>query len=284
MYSAYASDVLNLTDNLLLMLSLRVSQYVNSGGYSQATGLTTNNYHQTQYSPKLGLVYQVLKDKISLFANYNNGFINVAPAATGPDGSIKSLKPQQAFQTEGGVKFNLFDGKLSSTLSYYNIKVTNATYADPTNAAYTVQDGTQRSRGFEADIIANPVRGLNIIAGYGYNENKYLQSSAGLVGKSAIDAPRNIGNLWISYKFMEGYLKDFGLGAGGNAVSDSWFNATNTFILNGYTLVNAGVFYAPAKYTLNVKLNNINNAEYWNGGTSLPQMPRNIAVSLAYKF
>ncbi len=284
MYSAYASDVLNLTDNLLLMLSLRVSQYVNSGGYSQATGLVAGKYHQTQYSPKLGLVYQLLKDKVSLFANYNNGFINVAPAATAPNGTITTLKPQQAYQTEGGVKFDLFDGKFSSTLSYYNIKVTNATYADPDNAAFTVQDGTQRSRGFEADIIANPLRGLNIIAGYGYNENKYIRSSAGLIGKYVTLAPRNTGNLWISYKVTTGVMKDFGVGAGGNVVSDSWFNATNTFILNGYTLVNAGIFYASSKYMLNVKLNNIGNAKYWNGGTSLPQMPRNIAVSVAYKF
>ena len=284
MYSAYASDVLNVTDNLLVMLSLRVSRYIGGGSYNQATGLTTGKYNQTQYSPKLGIVYQLLKDKISLFANYNNGFINVAPAATGPSGAITALKPQQAFQTEGGVKFDLFDGKLSSTLSYYNIKVTNATYPDPSNAAFTIQDGTQRSRGFEADFIANPLPGLNLIAGYGYNENTYTQSSAAMTGKSAVYAPKNIANLWLSYKATAGALKDFGIGAGGNYVSDSWFNTTNTFIVNGYTLLNAAVFYAQPKYTLNVKLNNITSAEYWNAGTSLPQMPRNIAVGISYKF
>lgn len=282
-YSAYVSDVLNITDNLNIMASLRITRAINNGVYSQATGLTTGNYNQTQLSPKLGIVYQVLKDKISLFTNYNNGFINVAPAPTGPNGDITVLEPQQANQAEGGVKFNLFNGKLSSTLSYYDIKVTNATYADPANAAYTLQNGTQRSKGFEADIIANPIAGLNIVAGYGFNENIYTKNSAALQGKYSTFAPKNIANLWISYKIMKGKLSGLGLGAGGNYVSDSWFNTTNTFIFNGYTVANASIFYSTEKLTLNLKLNNITNEEYYIVGTGTPQMLRNIAAGITYK-
>jgi iron complex outermembrane receptor protein len=283
-YSIYVSDVLNITDNLNVMASLRVTRAINNGTYSQATGLTTGNYNQTQLSPKLGIVYQVLKDKISLFTNYNNGFINVAPAPTGPNGDITVLKPQQANQAEGGVKFNLFNGKLSSTLSYYDIQVTNATYADPTNSAYTMQNGTQRSKGFEADIIANPIPELNIVAGYGFNENIYTKNTAALQGKYSTFAPKNIANLWISYKIMKGKLNGLGLGAGGNYVSDSWFNTTNTFIFNGYTVANASLFYTTQKYILNVKLNNITDEEYYIVGTGTPQMLRNIAVGFTYKF
>jgi iron complex outermembrane receptor protein len=283
-YSVYVSDVLNVTDNLLVMASLRVTRAINSGIYSQATGLTTGNYNQTQLSPKLGIVYQVLKDKISLFTNYNNGFINVAPAPTGPGGAITVLEPQQANQAEGGIKFNLFNGKLSSTLSYYDIQVTNATYADPTNAAYTVQNGTQRSKGFEADIIANPIAGLNIVTGYGFNENIYTKNTVALQGKYSTFAPKNIANLWISYKIMKGKLNGLGAGAGGNYVSDSWYNTTNTFIFNGYTVANASIFYSTEKHILNLKLNNITNEQYYIVGTGTPQMLRNIAVGYTFKF
>lgn len=282
-YSAYVSDVLNVTDNLLVMASLRLTRAINNGVYSQNTGLITGNYNQTQFSPKLGIVYQVLKDKISLFTNYNNGFVNVAPAPTAPNGDITVLKPQQANQTEGGVKFDLFNGKLSSTFSYYDIRVTNATYPDPANAAYTVQNGTQRSKGFEADVIANPIAGLNIVAGYGFNENIYTKNSTALQGKFATFAPKNIANLWISYKIMKGKLSGLGLGAGGNYVSDSWYNTSNTFIFNGYTVANASVFYSTEKLILNLKLNNITNEQYYIVGTGTPQMLRNIAVGFTYK-
>ncbi|PXY46531.1 TonB-dependent receptor [Flavobacterium hydrophilum] len=283
-YSAYVSDVLNITNNLNVMASLRITRAINSGVYSQNTGLTTGNYNQTQFSPKLGIVYEVLKDKISLFTNYNNGFINVAPAPTGPSGNITVLKPQQANQLEGGLKLNLFNGKLSSTLSYYDIQVTNATYADPANAAYTIQNGTQRSKGFEADIIANPIAGLNIVAGYGFNENIYTKNSTALQGKFSTFAPKNIANLWISYKIMNGKLSGLGLGAGGNYVSDSWYNTTNTFIFNGYTVANASIFYSAQKYILNLKLNNITNEQYYIVGTGTPQMLKNITVGFTYKF
>ena len=213
----------------------------------------------------------------------NNGFNNVAPAASAPNGEIKVFKPQQANQYEGGIKMDLFDGKLSGTLSYYNIKISNATYTDPSNAAYTIQDGTQRSKGFEADLTASPLKGLNIVASYGYNENKYIQSSTSLKGKYVTYAPKNIGNLWISYRMSGHTLKGFGLGAGGNAISDSWFNATNTFVLPGYTLWNAAIFYDQPKYNLSFKVNNISNEQYWNiSGTA--QMPRNIALSVSFKF
>ncbi len=47
-----------------------------------------------------------------------------------------------------------------------------------------MQDGTQHSRGWEAELIANPVAGLNIVAGYAYNKNTYKKAAANLVGKS----------------------------------------------------------------------------------------------------
>ena len=152
-YSAYASDVLNITDRLLAMASLRVDRYSNLGSYYPATDSTGGDFKQTALSPKFGVVYQIVKDKISIFGNYMNGFSNVS----GSDFFGNTFKPNQANQIEGGVKLDY--RFITATFSYYDISVTNVTRDDPEHANFSIQDGTQLSKGFEAELIANPVSG-----------------------------------------------------------------------------------------------------------------------------
>ena len=59
-YSAYASDVINITNRLDVMASLRFDRFDD----------VQNNYMQSAWSPKLGIVYQVIKNQVSLFGNY----------------------------------------------------------------------------------------------------------------------------------------------------------------------------------------------------------------------
>lgn len=278
-YSAYISDVFNITPTLMAMLSLRADRYSTKGQYAIATGKYTGQFQQNSLSPKFGLVYQVVKDKVSIFGNYLNGFVNLAPA-TQPDNTVLVLDPQFGNQWEGGVKVDVLDGKLNGSLSYYNISVSNSTRTEVREGKnFTVQDGTQKSKGFEAEVIANPIPGLNIIAGYAFNENKYTKASPALEGKFVTASPQNVANIWVSYNTKKG----LGFGLGGNYVSDSWFESTNVFVLPAYTLLNATVFYDQPKYRLSLKGNNLLNEQYWNpGGTAQKQL--NFLASIAFKF
>ncbi|MCK7554749.1 TonB-dependent receptor [Chitinophaga sedimenti] len=282
-YGAYISDVFNITPGLMAMVSLRADRYTTKGTYNIVTGRFTGAYQQNALSPKLGLVYQVVKDKVSVFANYMNGFANLAPA-TQPDGTILELRPQYANQWEGGVKIDVFANKLNATLNVYSIDVSNSTRTEArTGGNFTVQDGTQLSQGFEFEVIANPISGLNIMSGYAFNENTYKKASAALEGKSVIASPKHVGNIWMSYFLTHGKAKGLGLGVGGNYISESWFEATNVFVLPGYTLLSAALYYDQPKYRISVKGNNLSDEKYWNpGGT--PQKPMNVLASVALKF
>ncbi|SJZ45780.1 TonB-dependent receptor [Sediminibacterium ginsengisoli] len=281
--SIYASDVVNLTDELMAMLSLRVDHFSTRGTYSPLTGLYTGGYEQTSVSPKFGLVYQVIKNKLSLFGNYMNGFVNLAPA-TQPDGSVLVLKPQYGNQWEGGVKFDLFNTQLNGSVSFYNIDVTNSTRTEVIGGLnFTIQDGTQRSRGIEAEVIASPFKGLSIVAGYGYNENTYINAAASLKGKNVIFSPTNIANLWTSYTIPEGSWKGLGLGAGVNYTGASWFDAANLFKVPAYTLLSATAFYDAPKFRVALKGNNLSDQRYWNNNGS-PQKPVNFIASVSLKF
>lgn len=281
--SVYVSDLINLTDELMAMLSVRVDRFSTKGTYNVLTGIYAGAYEQTSVSPKLGLVYQLVKNRLSLFGNYMNGFVNLAPV-TQPDNTILVLKPQYGNQWEGGVKFDLLNTRLNGSVSYYNIDVTNSTRTELVNGQnFTFQDGTQRSRGLEVEVIASPFNGMSIVAGYGYNENRYENAVPALKGKNVIYSPNHIGNIWASYTLQKGKTAGLGIGAGVNYISRSWFDAANLFEMPAYTLVSATVFYDKQKFRFSLKGNNLTGQRYWNNNGS-PQEPANFLGSVAFKF
>lgn len=284
-YSAFFADVLNVTDNLLALVSLRVDRFANYGILNNSTNVTSKGYKQTAYSPKFGLVYQLIPEKISLFGNYQNGFTN----KTGVDYNGDAFKPEHANQYEGGVKFDLLDGKISGNVSYYDIKVADIVRAYDANPALSIQNGTQKSKGIEAEIIANPIAGLNIITGYGYNDSRYINTSDNLNGLRPVSAgPEQTVNAWVSYRINRGTMEGFGAGFGGNYATANYAintKALGQFILPAYKIYNAAVFYDQKRYRVGLKVNNLGNTKYWVGNTTMnPQMLREIIANVTFKF
>lgn len=292
-YGAYFSNVLNVTPGLMAMVSLR-ADYFDSRGERNTVD---DDYDQFALSPKLGLVYQPWRDKLSLFVNYLNAFINVDPQSVyDADGNfleVKSFKPEQANQWEYGVKANLFRDKLFGTVSVYDIKVSDRVYPDPTNPNNSVQGGKVGSKGFEIDLNANPVQGLALLAGYSYNETKVIAGNGedfySEPGRSpGGQGPQHLANFWATYRFPEGKLRNYGIGLGGNHASrykviDN--STTGVFYLPAYTLVNASLFYNGERIRITANLNNLTNEQYYVGYWSVnPQKRRNFAASVAYKF
>lgn len=282
-YSAYFSNVINFTPALSAMVSLRADRFMNA---------KNDGYNQTAFSPKFGLVYQPILDKVSIFANYMNGFSNVAPVESinGSISTLHSFGPEQANQIEFGTKLNIFNDKLYATLNYYDIKVTDQVYSIRPNATDVTfyQNGGQHNKGFEAEFIANPINGLNIILGYSYNDATLTEGDPDFVGFRPESAGAyNLANLWASYKFTDGILRGFGVGFGGNYVGDNKImnRATaGTFTISEYTVINGSLFYNANKFNITLKLNNITNEETYDGWSTIhPRDPRTFAASFTYR-
>lgn len=294
-YSAFVSDVLNLTDRLSVLAALRVDDFHNEGG---VVGLPVAGYNQTAFSPKFGLVYQPVNEKMSLFANYQNSFNNQgiynAYDVTATDSLTQRFaKLEQASQFEFGVKLNAFDGRLSTTISYYNIQVRNLLRTDPNPLAAArfaqTQDGTQLSRGIELDVVANPFSGFNVVAGFSYNDSKLTNAAADVNGRRPTTASSPVlANLWLSYRLNTNRLRGLGIGFGGNYASDNKIQnsiSLGEFTLPAYTVLNASAFYDRRKFRLAAKVDNLTNQHYWIGYTTMnPQKLRSFVGSLTYKF
>lgn len=285
-YSAYVSDVLNLTENLNIMASVRVDHFVNGGTYNISADSTSGKFNQTAFSPKFGAVYQIIPKQLSLFGNYMNGFSNNAPSKQ-PDGSFTSFKPSQANQWEGGVKLDLFDGKLNSTISYYHIKVSDVIHNsfDTTKPGFQVQDGGQLSKGFEAEVIANPFTGFNLIAGYAYNDIYSINTDQDADGLHQWTGPSQTANLWLSYHFFGTTLKGLELGVGGNYNGKAYIQQSRSageFYLPSYKVLNAVVSYDRPAYRVSFKMDNLTNEVYWGSYVS-QMMPRRFSATVAFK-
>ncbi len=287
-YSAFVSDVLNLTEQLSVLAALRVDHFDNKGGiyYSPVQA-----YTQTLVSPKFGVVYQAVPDQVALFANYQNSFNNLGYFLDTRENS-QLARPERANQWEAGVKLDAAGGRLSATFSYYDIRVKDRLRTVGYNSLFQTissQDGNQWSRGAEVNLVANPVRGLNIVGGFAYNYSVLVTEDQNVNGRRPNDASSPyLANAWVSYRQPEGPLRGLGLGFGGNYASDNKIVnsvAMGVFTLPSYTVLNASIFYDQPKYRLSAKVDNLTDKQYWVGYTTMnPQKLRSIVGSVAYKF
>ncbi|RAW00665.1 TonB-dependent receptor [Pseudochryseolinea flava] len=294
-FGAYVSDVVNITDQLIVLASLRADYF-----YTQGDKVTEGDaYDEFVLSPKIGVVYQIVPEKFSVFANYQTAFHNngVSFVTDDPDGKVgyyyKPFKADHANQWEAGVKANLLRDRLFATASYYNINVFDRLYTDPVRPYNSIQGGEVESKGFEIEVTANLFQGFSLITGYSHNEtlnvagaSEDFYSQPGTVPGG--QGPQDQFNFWATYRLNFGKLKNLGFGVGGNYASEYRVAdgvLTGVFDLPSYKVFNASIFYHPEKFRIGFNLNNVFDEEYYIGYWSVnPQKPRNFVVSFAYKF
>lgn len=289
-YSGYISNVITPVAGLNILTSLRYESVDFKGG--QTGQNQTQAYTQGAWSPKLGIVYQIIQDKVSVFGNYQNSFTSNGYYISDANSNVTLSDPERANQFEGGFKASLIKGRVSTTLSYYNIKVKNTLL----NVGYTAQGraiqrqaGSLTSQGVELEANAYLIKGFSVIAGVSYNDMKYTEADDTVIGRR----PATASSPWLvnfnaSYQFLDGNLKGLGFGVGGNYASDNKIvNSTTmgTFILPKYLVMNANVFYDTPKFRIGVKVDNFTNEYYWNGYTTANAQPlANVVGSFTYKF
>lgn len=308
-YAAYISNVLNVTDNLILNIGLRLDHFNQEGDLKEPL----DNYKKTMLSPNAGIVYQVIPENLSIFANYQTGFINNDPSidrvlVTNGDGTqeykdvVNTLAPTKAKQFEIGFKSAFLNNKISGGLSYYHITVNDFIGSDPTALIFPVALSYNEmiSSGIEAEINVNPFRGLNLRASYAYNDAKITDSYSSVTKQNypqienyrSVEAgPRNLYNLWADYKFeafASEFVNNLGFGFGFNGASEHLTmndGVAGTFRLPAYTIFNAAAYYDADIFRIGVKVNNLTDKQYFTGWSTInAQTPRAFLGTLQYKF
>ncbi len=276
-YSLYVNDAVTFIDRLDIILGLRYDYMDYNGTKNLVTGnYNSDPFNQGTWSPQAGISYQVIKDQLSVYGNYMQGFNYITSNVTG-----QSFDPEFANQYEAGIKTNLFNNLFSSTVSFYDIKVLNKVRRNPTDPLLSIQDGTQISRGVDVDIRTNPLEGLNLIIGYAFNKSKFEEADSLLIGKRPLGVPEHMAVLWASYSIQDGILRGSGLAGGIIYSSDFYFDDLNTLTIPSYKVIKGSLFYNADLLKMNLTINNLTDERYWDYNGS-PQIPERILFTVMF--
>lgn len=284
-YSGYISNLFTPIPKLHIMAGLRYENNDYLGGSVGPDINPTPNsaYNQSAFSPKAGIVYEIIAEKFSVFGNYQNSFRSNGYYTYNTAGDLALSDPERGNQFEGGFKASLFKNRLNATVSYYNIKVKDQLLYTgefaPGFISVQQQIASTLSKGFELEVNAYLVKGFSLVGGLAYNDT---------VDEFTNSRPTTAGSSWnanfnLAYQFVDGKVKGLGFGFGGNYASDN--NVTGDFILPEYFVLNANAFYDAKKFRIGVRVDNFTNEHYWTGySTANPQKLANFLGTIVYKF
>lgn len=326
----YIQDLISLTSKFKVLAGVRWSNQQSfrstAFNYDRQEERKTGNAYKSDraFSPKVALIYQPIQTT-SVYASYTNNFT----VNTGTDIYFNNLKPSIIDQYEAGVKNEFLDGRLSANLSVYRIK--NSNFAQTalfdqqgnsnTNTNIKTLNGETTSDGLEVDLNGSLSKNFYFIAGYGYNNMRYTNTTGRLgsqvEGERLINNPKHTANGAIFYTFDRTKFKGLKLGlsgfytgkrTGGNnnvvGVLPGELNTTRVAVtpanprgitnsynalipIKGFTTVDVSAGYTYRQVSILAKVANIFNEFNYvvHDRYSLnPIPPRMFVTTVAYKF
>lgn len=306
----YVQDLVKISPQLNVLAGLRWS-YVETTGIDSTnllTGAKTKGRTRfdNAFSPRLGLVYKPFTST-SFFVSYSNSFT----VNSGQDVNGNAVAPSLIDQYEAGVKNEFWNGRLSANVTVYRIQNNNLAQTAPylldgtpnNNSNIKMLGGQTKSDGVEVDLAGQPLRDLQITAGYSYNFMRYTKTDTTIgsfkTGERLVSNPAHTANLSAFYTFNEGRLKGLKAGitvayvgerfAGWNtdvvSVNPVTYR-TRIFTVGGFTTVDASLGYSLKKLSLLAKVSNLTNElnYYVHENYSVnPIAPTQFLATVAYK-
>jgi len=282
----YAIDQIALHDRFQVLAGVRLD-YIN---FEDSLNMVSRT--DTEASPMLGAVFLATEDS-SIYANYSRSFAPPAPRV-----QTGEVKPEEGEQIEVGFKQEFLDRRARATFAAYQLERANIGIPDANGI--TQQVGSQRSRGFETELIAEATQGLRFSGSYAFNDavltefselviiglDPFFQPIWGTVdrsGNSPAFAPRHIFNAWVS----QDIARTFVVGGGARYVSSQFIAEDNDFTIDGVLTVDAMASYTFRDLMLELNIKNLTNREYNRRGfgdsSITPADPITVYLGVSYR-
>ncbi len=311
--SVYAGSTLGLFDDRLLLLAGWRRTLTHSEIHNHLSQ-QTDRIEARKVTPQFGLHYK-LSPQVAAFASYAESFVPGSRVLQRLDGSFAPAASSEGQGTDYGVKLNLLDGRVSGTLSAFDLRnrriVNDLAMTNSAGAVviYNLQNGEQRSRGVELDLTLLPLPPWQVYLSYSTMDARIVEvtgddaavlaqdpatlDEAGRINyknvsllhgaRLQMSAP-HLANLWTRYDFPSAGLAGAYLAGGVNIVRDQ------TLLPDGpassrqsYTLVHAlaGCSWVAGGRRFNLELagKNLGGASY-RPSQSTRSRPREVLLVL----
>lgn len=280
-------------DDLTLVLGSRVSWYDYSykSKTENSAGITGNapstGTETGVVTPYAGIIYDLSREW-AVYASYTDVF----QPQTNRDANGSVLKPIVGTNYEVGLKGELMDGRVNTSLAIFRYDHENRAINDGGSgcggSGCSVASGKVRSQGIDAEISGEVIDNLQLFAGYTYNTTKYLEDPDNEGSIFSTWTPKHMLRVWGNYQFTGDWSRvSTGLG---------FTTQSHTMVYDydrevpGYTVWNARVGYQlTSEIALAVNANNLFDKTYitsaynqLNGNNNFGD-PRNLMFSVTYK-
>ena len=285
----YFQDYMRLHPRVQLLVSGRYDAYDRRTQRGTAAPI---EFDQNPFTYRVALNAQVAPP-LSLYTSYGTSFT----AQTGLSTDGEPLDPETGWQYEAGARLNLLGNRVTVDASGYRMVRENVVITRGPNSFD--QGGRQTSSGFELEIRGRASQRLSVFANYGFTQARLVDFVASdfdinfdeffidVTGNAPPHVPRHTARVWGTYEFPKG----FGASAGVHHVARRAADQFNYFFMDGYTIVDAAVYYRRSNMEYQVNFKNIGNRKnyfvssiIWNGNQLYPGPPIDVSATIRFRF
>ncbi|MGL5997893.1 MAG: TonB-dependent siderophore receptor [Pseudomonas proteolytica] len=284
--AGYMTSRFSLADPLNLFLGGRVANYKLRG--------TDDSTETGRLVPYAGVTYD-LNENFTAYASYTDIFM---PESYNRDRNNKLLEPSEGKNYEGGIKGEFFNGRLNTSLAYFEVHQSHRAEPDaeynaaPTNPSvgYASKGIEAKTKGFEAEMSGELAPGWQAQAGY---THKIIRDESGK--KVSTWEPQDQLSFYTTYK-LKGPLDRLTVGGGARWQSRSWQELYNRykskneeFAQEAYWLVDVMARYQVTEnLSATLNLNNAFDKKYYTNigfyNTAYYGDPRNVMLTTRWNF
>lgn len=240
---------------------------------------------------RVGVIFNPIKD-VALYAMDSTTFTPVSGSTLDINGNL--LGNNKGEGKEAGIKLAFLGGRVSSTVSVFQIDLTNvailAGSVGTPSRGYYESIGSTKQKGFDFDFAVSPVDGLQFIFG------GYFGDVTDQTGARVANTYKSSENAFVRYDFRAGALKGLAIGAGAFYMGDRLIPTVNyvlpagqtTLTMKAYTTFNAFVSYTTGSWSGRLNVENLTDEIYPLGSQHAtcidPSNPRTVSLSLQFRF
>ena len=222
----------------------------------------------------------------SLFYNFSQTF--QPQSGLLPNGTL--IENLLGEVNEVGIKIDLFEHRLVATGSYFDMRLKNQIIDSPgflqpdgtISGSERVQEGENKTDGYEIDIRWQPVDSITLLAAYGWLESV----------NQAGTRQRGVGQgsnykFFGRYSFLEGSLRGLSLGLGYSFTNERAGDRPDSYTLPSFGVWNGMLAYDRGKWRFQLNGFNLGDETYLfsvSGANIRVADKRHVRASVTYRF